>query len=51
MGFIFDSEGNAYFRHPYYFRYGSDGIFVILKRKCLLIKMNWDIFILKIIIE
>ena len=27
------------------------GIFVILKRKCLLIKMNWDIFILKIIIE
>ena len=24
MGFIFDSEGNAYFTHPTYIRYASD---------------------------
>ena len=35
MGFIFDSEGNAYFTHPTYIRYASDryGYVVDIKNK------------------
>ena len=38
MGFIFDSEGNAYFRHPYYIQYASDhyGNAVDIKNKVLI---------------
>ena len=40
MGFILDSERNAYFRHPYYFRYGSDefGYICDIKKKVFIDK-------------
>ena len=40
MGFIFDSEGNAYFTHPTYIRYASDhyGNVVDIKKKVFIDK-------------